>query len=148
MDDKITIIIGESDEGHFILTKRNILRWGIKWPIIRFGEGRGILDFLRAARDGDCLASRRYVLLMAISMPDMDGLEVLRVLKGDPDFKHIPAMILTTAKDSKTVKDCLELGCDGLLSKPLDRESFFQALDNVGVNLETGQSMAEVETFE
>ena len=62
MNNEVTIIIGESNEGHYVLAKRNILRWGIKWPIIRFGNGRSILDFLTSARESNCLKNRQYVL--------------------------------------------------------------------------------------
>lgn len=144
MDNDVTIIISEGDEGHFILTKRNILRWGVKCPIIRFGDGWGILDFLAAAREGDCLANRKYILLLSLSMHNVDCLEVLRALKKDPDFKDIPTMVLTTAADSKVTEECLKLGCDGILSKPLERDIFLQALDNIG----TSQSLAEIDTLE
>ena len=144
MDNDVTIIIGENNDGHFVLTKRNIIRWGIKWPIIRFGEGRGILDFLAAVRDAKCLANRKYVLLLSLSMHNVDCLEVLRALKDDPDFKDIPTMVLTSAADSKVTEECLKLGCDGILSKPLERKIFFQTLDNIGA----GQSLAEIDTFE
>ena len=144
MDNDVTIIISENDDGHFVLTKRNIIRWGIKWPIIRFGDGWGVLDFLAAAREGECLVNRRYILLLSLSTHNADCLEVLRVLKKDPDFKDIPTMVLTTAMDSKVTKECLKLGCDGILSKPLERNIFFQALDNIG----PGQSLAEIDTLE
>lgn len=144
MDNDVTIIISEGDEGHFILTKRNILRWGVKCPIIRFGDGWGILDFLVAARKGDCLANRKYILLLSLSTHNVDCLEVLRVLKKDPDFKDIPTMILTTTADSEVTEECLKLGCDGILSKPLERNIFLQALDNIG----TSQSLAEIDTLE
>ena len=142
MNNDVTIIVGENNNGHFILTKRYIIRWGIKWPIIHFRDGRGILDFLAAARQTGCLANRRYVLLLSLSMHNIDGLKVLRILKSDPDFKNIPVIILTTAEDSETTVECIKLGCDGILSKPLDRKIFFQALDNVGV----GQFLAEIDT--
>lgn len=144
MDNNITIIIGENNEGHFVLTKRNILRWGINWPIIRFGDGRGILDFLDAVRQAKCLTNRKYVLLLSLSMHNVDGLEVLRVLKSDPDFRDIPAMILTTVKDTKITKECLKLGCDGILSKPLDRKTFLQALSDLGPS----HTLAEIDSFE
>ncbi|KKK81034.1 hypothetical protein LCGC14_2817520, partial [marine sediment metagenome] len=116
----------------------------IKWPIIRFGDGSGILDFFAAAREGKCLANRRYVLLLSLSMHNFDCLEVLRALKEDPDFKDIPTMVLTIATDSKITSECLKLGCNAILSKPLERKIFFQALDNIGA----GQSLAEIDTFE
>lgn len=62
------------------------------------------------------------LVLLDIMMPDMDGLEVCRILKGDPATRHIP-VILLTARDSVEDKvHGLEIGADDFVTKPYSVE--------------------------
>lgn len=130
MDKEITIILGDSDRGHSVLFERELQQWGFKYPILRFSDGQGVLDFLHWAREGDCrISDRMYIVMMTL----MGGLDVLTAMKHDPDFKNMPVIILTNTKDEKNTADCLDAGCDAILSKPLKKEAFARALANIGV---------------
>ncbi|MBW8035161.1 MAG: response regulator [Planctomycetes bacterium] len=134
MDKDVTIILGDSDRGHSVLFKRHLQQWGFKYPILRFSDGQGVLDFLHWAREGDCrISDRMYLVMMTLSMLLMGGLDVLKAMKQDPDFKNMPVIILTNTKDEKNTADCLDAGCDAILEKPLEKEAFTRALANIGV---------------
>ncbi|MBW8035160.1 MAG: response regulator [Planctomycetes bacterium] len=137
MDKDVTIILGGSDKGHFSLFKRYLQRWGFEYPIMRFADSQGILDFLHRAREGDCrLSDRMYILMismMSFSTRQMDGLAVLKAMKKDPDFKNIPMLMLTDVEDPKNITDCLDAGCDAILSLPLKKEAFIRVMNNIGV---------------
>lgn len=60
------------------------------------------------------------LILLDILMPRMDGLEVCRHLKSDPDLPFIPIIIVTAKTDSKDIVTGLESGADDYLSKPID----------------------------
>lgn len=63
------------------------------------------------------------VILLDIIMPNMDGFEVCRKLKADPDLKHIPIIMITAIQtDSKSRIKGLELGADAFLRKPIQTD--------------------------
>lgn len=63
------------------------------------------------------------LILLDMLMPNMDGYEVCRRMKQDPDIRHIPVIFLTTQKDNRDVRiKGIESGAEGFLSKPLDKK--------------------------
>jgi len=66
------------------------------------------------------------VILMDIDLPDMNGLEVTMILKASAGLKDIPIIALTA--DSSAHSRCLEVGCDGYLSKPISRAGLLKVI--------------------
>ncbi len=60
------------------------------------------------------------ILLLDIIMPEIDGFEILKELRKDPDLMHLPVIILTSSLDAKTKLTALDLGATDFLSKPVD----------------------------
>jgi len=61
------------------------------------------------------------VILLDIMMPGMNGFEVCRRLKQDPDTQHIPVVIITGMSDKETNIEAVKSGADDFLIKPFDR---------------------------
>ena len=61
-------------------------------------------------------------------MPGIDGRQLLKILKQDPDKRSIPIVILTTSKDSKDVDKCYEMGASTYIQKPVDFEGLTKAI--------------------
>lgn len=75
-------------------------------------NGRDALDLLgRGGVD---------VVLLDVLMPEMDGFTVLERLKGDPDLRHVPVIMVTSMDDVESAVRCIELGADDYLPKPVD----------------------------
>jgi CheY-like chemotaxis protein len=72
------------------------------------------------------------VLLLDINMPRLDGIAVLKRLKGDPATRSIPVIMLTTTDDPVEVAACYELGCNLYITKPVGFEAFGQTLERLG----------------
>jgi len=65
------------------------------------------------------LAARKVQLVLTdINMPNMDGLELLRRMKGDGSLRQIPVIIISTEGGKSTVMEALELGAAGFIRKP------------------------------
>jgi len=78
-----------------------------------------------SAGDGEAglAAARRQtpdLILLDIMMPKLDGIEVCRRLRADPDFPFTPIIMVTAMADSKDVVAGLEAGGDEYLTKPVD----------------------------
>jgi CheY-like chemotaxis protein len=128
------ILIVDDDEGHSILVRENLLAAGLNNPIQHFCDGQEILDFFfnpKAARRYD--ADQTYLILLDIRMPKVDGTEVLRRVKMDPELRKVPVVILTTTDDSREVEKCHLLGCNVYIQKPVDYDKFAEAIRRLGL---------------
>lgn len=125
-----TILIVEDDEGHAILIRQNLQSAGLPNRIEHFRDGQAILDFFFTRRD---LANETYIVLLDIRMPKVDGIEVLRRLKADPEFRKLPIIMLTTTEDSREVERCHQLGCSVYIQKPVDYDRFAEAIRRIGL---------------
>ena len=68
------------------------------------------------------------LILMDIQLPGMDGLTATRELKSDPEIAHIPVVALTAHAMQGDRQKCIEAGCCGYITKPIDTRSFFLRL--------------------
>lgn len=71
------------------------------------------------------------LILLDISMPMMDGLEMLNTLRNDPDNRGIPVAVLTAFSDKELVSQLLGLGISDFILKPLDLEKTFERLQKI-----------------
>lgn len=136
MHKDIVILIAEDDEGHAILIQKNLKRAGIVNQMIHFKDGQEILDFLFKTGNGTHRQSGiPYLLLLDIRMPKVDGVEVLRQVKQDPELRKLPVTMITTTDDPREVEKCHRLGCSNYLTKPVDYESFIEVTRKLGLFL-------------
>jgi predicted signal transduction protein with EAL and GGDEF domain len=89
-----------------------------------FLEDSGCREFIgvsdpRLAMD-EIRAQRPDVLLLDLIMPDVDGFEILRQVRLDPNLADLPVIVLTSATDAQTKVTVLELAATDFLSKPVD----------------------------
>lgn len=134
MNQTPTILIVEDDEGHAILIRENLEMAGLKNPIRHFRDGQAILDFL-FDRDGKAVHGPEgtFLVLLDIRMPKVDGIEVLRRIKSDPQLRKLPVIMLTTTDDTREVERCHELGCNVYIQKPVDYDKFTEAIRRLGL---------------
>lgn len=125
-----TIFIVDDDEGHAILIRENLQAAGLNNRIEHFRDGQAVLDFFASRQRG---AHDTYLVLLDIRMPKVDGIEVLRRLKEDPELSKLPVIMLTTTDDSREVERCYELGCNVYIQKPVDYDRFAEAIRRLGL---------------
>ncbi len=128
-----TILIVDDDEGHALLIQQNLEEAGLSNRIKRLCDGQAALDFFfdRAASAVN-RAAGAYFVLLDIRMPKVDGIEVLRRLKGNPELKKIPVVMLTTADDVLDIERCYGLGCSAYVRKPVEYELFADTVRLLG----------------
>ena len=134
MTKEVIILVADDDPGHARLIEKNLRRSGLRNSIERFENGQQILDFLFQRGEGPHRSKDiSYLLLLDIRMPQVDGVEVLRQVKGDPELKKIPVLMLTTTDDPREVERCHALGCNNYIVKPVDYEKFAEAITQLGL---------------
>jgi CheY-like chemotaxis protein len=130
----VTIIMIEDDEGHARLIERNIRRSGVNNEIIPFSNGTDAVKHLFGS-DGTGInhKGRALLILLDLNLPDMTGIEILRQIKDNKYLKATPVVVLTTTDDSQEIKRCYELGCNVYITKPVNYESFGNAIRQLGL---------------
>ncbi|MEO6784962.1 MAG: response regulator [Chthoniobacteraceae bacterium] len=73
------------------------------------------------------------VLFLDLKMPKVDGLEVLRQIKGDPHLKTIPVVIMTSSREEQDVVRSYELGVNAYVVKPVGFQEFSDAVREAGI---------------
>ena len=130
----VSIIMIEDDEGHARLIERNIRRSGVNNEIIAFSNGTDAMKYL-FGDDGSGVRhkGRALLILLDLNLPDMTGIEILRQIKDNKYLKATPVVVLTTTDDSHEIKRCYELGCNVYITKPVNYESFANAIRQLGL---------------
>lgn len=113
---EIVLFVVEDDRGHYLLIKNCLRRAGIENPIVWFEDGQAVLDYVLG--EEALGASKRYIMLLDIRMPKVDGLKVLEEVKKNKETRDLPVIMLTTSEDRKVARQCYELGCFAHVVKP------------------------------
>jgi CheY-like chemotaxis protein len=133
--ESVTIVCAEDDDGHATLIERNLRRAGLANRFVRLKDGQEALDYFAGGGEG-CQPPSTCVLLLDIKMPRVDGIEVLRRLKQDPQTALMPIIMLTTTDDPREIDRCYQLGCNVYITKPVEYEPFIDAVKRLGLFLQ------------
>jgi len=135
MSQECHILVADDDSGHARLIEKNLLRAGLRQPVLRFENGQDILDFLFSRQPASPPARQpatAYLLLLDIHMPRVDGVQVLSQVKADPHLRKMPVIMLTTTDDPREVARCHQLGCNHYMVKPVNYDRFSEAIIQLG----------------
>jgi CheY-like chemotaxis protein len=134
MGNPVKIVMVEDDEGHARLIERNIRRSGVNNDIVPFANGTDAVNYLFGV-DGsaDQHKDQALLILLDLNLPDMTGIDILKRVKDNATLKSAPVVVLTTTDDAHEIKRCYELGCNVYITKPVNYESFANAIRQLGL---------------
>jgi len=92
-----------------------------RYQLIEAFDGRQGLEMAAQVRPD--------LILLDISLPEMDGYEVAQRLRADPALKHIPIIAVTAHAMTGDEERTIEEGFDGYLPKPIDEEELWAELE-------------------
>lgn len=93
-------------------------------------DGVQALNFLNRRPPFEAVP-RPDLVLLDFDMPGMTGCEVLHQLKGDPNLKSIPAIILSGSRSSKHVNACYREHANAFVPKPIDLDDTIRVLESI-----------------
>mgnify|MGYP001000225115 CR=1 FL=1 len=76
-------------------------------------------------------ANRPDLVLMDIMMPEMDGIECCRRIKGSPEWSDIKVVMVTTRSEYARVKEAFAAGCDDYINKPVDKQELLTKVNDL-----------------
>ncbi|WP_439594720.1 response regulator [Falsiroseomonas sp.] len=128
----VTIVMIEDDDGHARLIEKNLKRAGVYNEVLHLNSGTAAVDHLFGPhRQGGA----PVLVLLDLNLPDMSGIDILARLKADPELRLAPVIVLTTTDDDREIRRCYELGCSVYITKPVNYETFAQAVRQLGLFL-------------
>jgi CheY-like chemotaxis protein len=131
----VNIVMIEDDEGHARLIEKNIRRAGVTNAIRHFTDGTSAMEYLFHAPDGPAMNGPALVLL-DLNLPDMSGTDILQRMKAEGSaLRRTPVVVLTTTDDKVEIQRCYDLGANVYITKPVNYESFAQAIRQLGLFL-------------
>ena len=76
-------------------------------------------------------ADRVNLIMTDLNMPYMDGMELIKTLKTDPNLSDIPVLMVTTENDAMEKERALQFGADGYVVKPVTGEAIVEHVKNI-----------------
>lgn len=117
--DRIMVVDDEPDL--LRLMEKLLKRRG--YEVVSFSSGRKCLERVKSYRPD--------LIFLDVMMPDVDGWEVCKTLKADPETKGIPVVVLTAAASQDSIQRGFKIaGCDAHLEKPIIREKLFGTIES------------------
>jgi two-component system response regulator len=130
-----TILLVEDNPDDEELTLRALARNNIGNQVVVVRDGQEALDWLEgtgghAGRDASNVPA---LILLDLKLPKVDGLDVLRRVRANPNTAIVPVVILTSSKEERDRASGYRGGANSYVQKPVDFTSFVDAVRQLGM---------------
>ena len=132
---EIEILLVEDNQDDLDMALRSLRQANLANHIHIARDGVEALEFIfcQGANAARKIENGPKVILLDLKLPRLDGLEVLKRVKGDPRTKMIPVVVLTSSKEQKDVIESYNLGVNSYMVKPVDFEGFAAVVKELGM---------------
>ncbi len=129
------ILLVEDNASDIDLTRRALGKSRISNELVVIEDGKEAIDYLfglegYAERD---IKELPALVLLDLKLPKVDGLEVLRRIRGNELTRRLPVVILTTSKEERDIATSYDLGVNSYIQKPVDFIQFAEAITHLGL---------------
>jgi CheY-like chemotaxis protein len=123
----IEVLLVEDDPGDVLMTQEAFVDYKVANRLTVITNGEDAIAFLRKqGRFAD--VPTPDLVLLDLNLPRRDGREVLRDIKGDPELRRIPVVVLTTSEAEDDILASYDLHANAYVRKPVDFEQFVAAV--------------------
>ena len=135
MAQEVEILLVDDNASDVELTVRALRRHKLANHVHIAEDGQAALDFVfcRGAHSDRSFATPPKVVVLDLKMPKVDGIDVLRAIRGDHRTKMIPVVILTSSKEQRDIVEGYKLGVNAYIQKPVDFEEFRRVIEQMGL---------------
>jgi two-component system, chemotaxis family, response regulator Rcp1 len=129
------VILVEDNLADVELVKISVRELENPVELVHVGDGQELLNFLKTATLNDIA-----VILLDLNMPRVSGIDVLKFMSEDANYKKVPVVMFTTSNSKTDIMKCYELGAKAFVCKPLDIFEFNSSIKSI-VEFWTGINM-------
>ena len=128
------ILLVEDNLNDVELTLEALEEHALANEVVVVRDGVEALDYLfRRGRYAQRPPGLPVVVLMDIKLPKVDGLEVLRQMRAQPEFKMVPVVMLSSSREEKDLHQSYSLGSSAYVVKPVDFKEFMNTVKQLGL---------------
>ena len=130
----LVILLVEDNDAHAELVIRSLRDQRVANIIYHVVDGQQALDFLMHKGEFTDLKKSPLpnLILLDCRLPKVDGLEVLKIIKGTPNLQRIPIVILTSSDAESDIARSYDYHANSYVVKPLDFKMFTQLMKDLG----------------
>jgi CheY-like chemotaxis protein len=126
----IEVLLVEDDVGDVVMTREALEEGKVLNRLHVVGDGVEALEFLH--REGENPhPPRPDLILLDLNLPRRDGRQVLAEVKGDPDLRRIPVVVLTTSEAEEDILRSYDLHANAYVTKPVDFNRFVEVIQQI-----------------
>jgi len=127
----IEIVLVEDNPNDVELALRALSKHNLANKTIVLKDGKEALDYiLQVGASAAAVAPK--IILLDLKLPKIDGLQVLREIKGDERAKMIPVVVMTSSQEERDVVESYKLGVNSYIQKPIDFKKFVDIVEEIG----------------
>lgn len=126
----IEVLLVEDDPGDVVMTREALAESKVMNALNVVSNGEDAMRFLRREAPYED-APRPGLVLLDLNLPRLDGREVLGQIKGDPELRRIPVVVLTTSQAEEDVLRSYDLHANAFVTKPVDFDRFLEVVRQV-----------------
>ncbi len=126
------ILLVEDNPDDAELTRLALARHGLDGRVTHVSDGMQALDYLYR-RDGfaDRPGGNPVLVLLDLKMPLLDGIGVLKEIKGSDQLRNIPVVVLTSSTEPSDLQRAYDAGTNAYIAKPTEFAQFLSAMKHV-----------------
>ena len=130
----VVILMADDDDDDRVLTRDALAEAGANGDLHFVNDGVELLEYLRhQGQFADPADSPRPgLILLDLNMPRLDGRDVLRLVKADPEFQSIPVVVMTTSRAEEDVVKSYGLGASSFITKPVSFAGLVDVMRGLG----------------
>jgi CheY-like chemotaxis protein len=126
----IDVLLVDDDPGDTLMIREAFEHNKVRNALASVADGVQAMQYLR--REGEYAnVSRPDLILLDLNLPRKDGREVLAEIKGDPQLRTIPVVVLTTSHAEEDVLRSYQLHANAYVTKPVDFERFIEVVRQI-----------------
>ncbi|HNP08300.1 MAG TPA: response regulator [Cyclobacteriaceae bacterium] len=129
IDRQVEILLIEDNQDDAELAIRALKKKNLANKLLHISDSEEALEYLF----GEGNNTYPKLILLDLKMPKIDGIQVLKRIKSDPDKKVIPVVMLTSSKEEKDIVESYNLGVNAYIVKPVQFDKFLEVVDQLGM---------------
>lgn len=127
------ILLVEDNPRDAEIALRGLNEYNLANEVMHLHDGVEALDYLyRRGEFADRESGHPALVMLDLKMPRLDGMDVLRQVKGDPALRTIPIVVMTSSREEPDLERAYELGANAYVVKPVKFKEFIDAVKQVG----------------
>lgn len=129
----VNILLVEDNPDDVLITRKALTEARVANKLWVARDGQEALDFLyhKGKYQDSAAALRPGLILLDINLPKVNGLDVLKRIKDDPDLKRVPVVLLTVSRREEDIARGYNNGCNSFIQKPVEFEKFVEAIKQI-----------------